>query len=191
MHRDVVTHTVTSKGGFIITASADGHIKFWKKDAEGIEFVKHFRAHVGNIQDLAVNSTGTLLISISNDKNGKVFDVQNFDMINILKFPEKDDEHENLLPQNCEWVHQPGDIISAVAVSFVDSKMIHIYDGKAEHSVPIKILNKLHLKAIVAMRYNVNYGVVVSADRSGMLEYWMGPKQDYKIPDKRVVMFDS
>ena len=29
MHRDVVTHTVTCKGGFIITASADGHIKFW------------------------------------------------------------------------------------------------------------------------------------------------------------------
>lgn len=31
MHRDTVTHTVTSKAHFIITASADGHVKFWKK----------------------------------------------------------------------------------------------------------------------------------------------------------------
>ena len=51
MHRDVVTHTLTTAGGFIVTASADGHIKFWKKDVDGIEFVKHFRAHIGNIQD--------------------------------------------------------------------------------------------------------------------------------------------
>ena len=28
---------------FIITASQDGHVKFWKKrEDEGIEFVKHF-----------------------------------------------------------------------------------------------------------------------------------------------------
>ena len=32
---------------FIITASVDGHVKFWKKQEEGIEFVKHFRAHLG------------------------------------------------------------------------------------------------------------------------------------------------
>lgn len=33
---------------FIITASQDGHVKFWKKnEEEGIEFVKHFRSHLG------------------------------------------------------------------------------------------------------------------------------------------------
>lgn len=32
---------------FIITASTDGHLKFWKKKhGEGIEFVKHFRCHL-------------------------------------------------------------------------------------------------------------------------------------------------
>ena len=191
MHRDVVTHTLTTSAGFIITASADGHIKFWKKDIEGIEFVKHFRAHVGNIQDVAVNSTGKLLISVSNDKNGKVFDVQNFDMINILKFPEMDDENTNLVPEFCEWIHQPGDLISAVAVSFVDTKTIHVYDGKSDSNTPLKVLNKLHMKPVTAMSYNVIFGVAISADKGGMIEYWMGPKRDYKIPDKKVVMFDS
>lgn len=34
--------------GFIVTASCDGHVKFWKKNEEaGIEFVKHFRSHLG------------------------------------------------------------------------------------------------------------------------------------------------
>ena len=32
---------------FIITGSCDGHIKFWKKQEEGVEFVKHFRGHLG------------------------------------------------------------------------------------------------------------------------------------------------
>lgn len=33
---------------FIITASQDGHVKFWKKkEDQGIEFVKHFRSHLG------------------------------------------------------------------------------------------------------------------------------------------------
>lgn len=47
MHRDNVTHTAVSRKDFFITASKDGHVKFWKKKPEGVEFVKHFRAHVG------------------------------------------------------------------------------------------------------------------------------------------------
>jgi peptidylprolyl isomerase domain and WD repeat-containing protein 1 len=48
MHRDVVTHVlVAKKTEFIITASWDGHVKFWKKQPTGIEFVKHFRSHLG------------------------------------------------------------------------------------------------------------------------------------------------
>ena len=36
------------RNGFLVTASCDGHVKFWKKSNEkGIEFVKHFRSHLG------------------------------------------------------------------------------------------------------------------------------------------------
>ena len=34
---------------FIATASQDGHLKFWKKQEVGIDFVKHFRAHLGEL----------------------------------------------------------------------------------------------------------------------------------------------
>jgi len=35
------------KTDFIVTASQDGHVKFWKKLENDVEFVKHFRAHLG------------------------------------------------------------------------------------------------------------------------------------------------
>ncbi|EJW77754.1 hypothetical protein WUBG_11337 [Wuchereria bancrofti] len=47
MHRDTITHVIATATDFIITASTDGHLKFWKKKhGEGIEFVKHFRCHL-------------------------------------------------------------------------------------------------------------------------------------------------
>ena len=36
-----------SRTDFMITSSCDGHVKFWKKKEGEIEFVKHFRAHLG------------------------------------------------------------------------------------------------------------------------------------------------
>ena len=63
---------------FLITASYDGHVKFWKKQEEGIEFVKHFRAHLERVVDMATSSDGLLMCTISNDKAIKVFDVVNF-----------------------------------------------------------------------------------------------------------------
>ena len=67
-----------------MTASCDGHIKFWKKQESGIEFVKHFRSHMGNIQNLCCNISGTHLASISNDKSMKIFDVENFGRYHTL-----------------------------------------------------------------------------------------------------------
>ena len=69
----------------------------------GLEFVKHFRAHLAPIKNMTINSNGTLMISISEDKHGKVFDVVNFDMINILAF--------DFTPEVAAWIHQPGDAI--------------------------------------------------------------------------------
>ena len=50
MHRDTITHVeVAQAAEFVITGSTDGHIKFWKKRQRGVEFAKHFRAHLGPI----------------------------------------------------------------------------------------------------------------------------------------------
>lgn len=56
MHRDTVTNVVMTPCGtdFLATASQDGHLKFWKKMPEGIEFVKHYHSHLEPINDMAV-----------------------------------------------------------------------------------------------------------------------------------------
>ncbi len=63
---------------FIITTSVDGHLKLWKKQEVGIEFVKHFRAHLAPIVGAAASADGSLFASIAEDGSAKVFDVVNF-----------------------------------------------------------------------------------------------------------------
>jgi peptidylprolyl isomerase domain and WD repeat-containing protein 1 len=100
MHRDWVTHVVVTRTDFVITASRDGQLKFWKKMQAGIEFVKHFRAHMAPFAGLAASADGSLLASTSSDRGLKVFDVLAFDMIAWIKL--------DFTPGVCEWVGGSG-----------------------------------------------------------------------------------
>ncbi|XP_043919297.1 peptidylprolyl isomerase domain and WD repeat-containing protein 1 [Protopterus annectens] len=173
MHRDVITHLAFTKADFLITASQDGHVKFWKKKEEGIEFVKHFRSHLGVIESIAVSSDGALFCSVGDDEAMKIFDVVNFDMINMLKL--------GYHPGQCEWIHSPGDAISAVACSAKTTGKIYVYDGRGSN-IPLHVFEKLHRSPLCQIRLNPAYKVVVSADKCGMIEYWTGPPHEYKFP---------
>lgn len=181
MHRDVVTHVVVTKTDFVITASQDGHLKFWKKQEEGIEFVKHFRSHLAPISHVAANSTGTLLCTASQEKTVKVFDVVNFDMINMISI-----EFE---PYCTEWVHSPGDPISALAISEKNSNKIHIFDGTQTMSHPLHTFDTLHQRTVATIKYNPVFETAVSVDKAGIIEYWTGPKHEYHFP--KIVKFES
>lgn len=67
-----------SSNDFIITTSNDGHLKFWKKTATGIEFVKHYRSHVSGITGISLSADHELLATISDDMALKIYDVTNF-----------------------------------------------------------------------------------------------------------------
>lgn len=180
MHRDTVTHVAVTVTDFIITASQDGHIKFWKKQEVSVEFVKHFRAHLGNIADITVDSTGTLLATVSSDKACKVFDIINFDMINMLKL--------DYVPTCAQWIHRAGDAIPELAIGETATTNINIYDGRGS-STPIITLSKIHMKPVTVIIYSPVNDIVVSADEGGMLEYWTGGRNEYKFP--RNVSFES
>ncbi|RMC04471.1 hypothetical protein DUI87_18916 [Hirundo rustica rustica] len=166
-------NSVQQTTDFIITASHDGHVKFWKKIEEGIEFVKHFRSHLGVIESIAVSSEGALFCSVGDDKAMKVFDVVNFDMINMLKL--------GYHPGQCEWVYCPGDAISSVATSEKSTGKIFIYDGRGNNQ-PLHVFDKLHMSPLTQIRLNPVYKAVVSSDKSGMIEYWTGTPHEYKFP---------
>lgn len=62
---------------FVLTTSLDGHLKLWKKQASGIEFVKHYRAHLGPVTAVSGSADGTIFATVGED-GCKVFDVVNF-----------------------------------------------------------------------------------------------------------------
>lgn len=79
MHRDVINFVVVTQGTeFFITTSVDGHVKLWKKQEVGIEFVKHYRAHLAQVVAVSASADGTLFASVAEDGAAKVFDVINF-----------------------------------------------------------------------------------------------------------------
>jgi len=94
--------TAVASSGFILTASADGHVKFWKKQPSGIEFVKHFIAHMGAVISLKCSTDGTYAASLGSDGFVKVYDVLNFgssyalflvSFMNVLKLSDRHDYH--------------------------------------------------------------------------------------------------
>lgn len=180
MHRDVITHILVTKTEFVVTGSGDGHVKFWKKMEESIEFVKHFRSHLGPITDMTVNYNGSLLCTVSSDKSLKVFDVINFDMINMMRL--------NYSPLCAEWVHGLGDAICALAVGDAASNAVYVYDGRGTNE-PLHVFQKLHTKPVAIIKYNTAFEVAVSVDSAGILEYWTGMKNEFKFP--KSVTFDS
>ncbi|KAG9158147.1 hypothetical protein Leryth_000282 [Lithospermum erythrorhizon] len=163
MHRDVVTHVAVSPADFFITGSADGHLKFWKKKARGIEFAKHFRSHLGPIEGLAVSVDGMLCCTISNDKSVKIYDVVNYDMMAMLRLP--------FVPGAVEWVYKQGDVKAKLAVSDRNSSFVHVYDARAGTNEPI-ISKEIHLAPVKVMKYNHVFDIVISADEKGIIEYW-------------------
>uniref|UniRef100_A0A6A7FWL0 peptidylprolyl isomerase n=1 Tax=Hirondellea gigas TaxID=1518452 RepID=A0A6A7FWL0_9CRUS len=174
MHRDVVTHIIVTKTEFIITGSQDGVIKFWKKLEESIEFVKVFRCHLCPIKCLVTNCSGSRCATMGEDSTLKIFDVVNFDMINILKL--------DFQPSTCEFIHSSSDPQASIAVADSKSSRILIFDANSGDSKPIQILDSLHLHPVTLIKYNWTYDTAISCDTAGILEYWRGSAGNYKMP---------
>ncbi|EUC63434.1 peptidyl-prolyl cis-trans isomerase, cyclophilin-type protein, partial [Rhizoctonia solani AG-3 Rhs1AP] len=174
MHRDVLNYVIMTKTGFLVTTSVDGHLKFWKKQDQGIEFVKHYRAHLSPIVAATASTDGTVVASVAEDGSVKVFDVINFA-----------NRHDNMLkldytPKTACWVHKRGQAQALLAVSEEKSPTIRIYDGRGD-GTPLQTISSLHRSPVHLMTYTDHFDTVVSADESGFVEYWQ-PREPYEPP---------
>jgi peptidylprolyl isomerase domain and WD repeat-containing protein 1 len=183
MHKDqVATVTVApSPSDFIITTSIDGFVKFWKKVATGIEFAKEYRAHHGRIQSTSISADGTAFASAGDedDKTVKLYDVVTFDLLSMINL--------DIAPSCICWVHRRG---SAPLLAVAVGREIRIYDGRGESQAPLHVSKSIHRTPVVAMAFNPAYDCVVSADDSGMLEYWR-PAGNFEKPDNVFKMKSS
>ena len=132
MHRDVLTRVcVTPNTDFVVTASADGHLKFWKKLMAGVQFVKHFKAHLGPIVDLQSSHDGSRVCTLSSDKSLKIYEVLGFDMINMISL--------GFEPSCCVWLDRPGRP-PKIAVGDSGSSVIRVYDAETASDTPPRIV---------------------------------------------------
>ena len=79
-------------------------------------------------------------------------------------------------------MHGRGASIPLLAVSQEVGHSINIYDGRGDSLKPLHTITSLHGSTISQMAYNNDYDCVISADESGMVEYWR-PGGSYEKPD--------
>lgn len=165
MHQEILSHVHVTKSQFLITTSNDGVIKFWKKTTNGIEFVKKFKSHAFPITDISVTPSGSELASISRlDSTAKIFDIINFDMINmfVLKFK----------PNCVEWINSAETSNENLIITDSMSPNIFIFDARQSNGEPKRVLNEVHSSTISRIQFNLKYKTIVSADEDGVVEYW-------------------
>lgn len=174
MHKEQLAFvTMTPLTDFLITSSVDGVVKFWKKDAEGIEFVKEFKAHTGDIVSVSVSADGRSFATAGADKTVRIFDVITFDLLSTI--------NTEFTPKCICWVHKRGASLPLLAVSDEVNHTIEIYDGRGLSETPMHTISGLHRGVISLMAFNDAYDCVISADENGMLEYWR--PETYEKPD--------
>ncbi|POS69332.1 peptidyl-prolyl cis-trans isomerase cyp15 [Diaporthe helianthi] len=175
MHKEQLAFvTMTPHTDFLITSSVDGVVKFWKKVAEGIEFVKEFKTHQGEIRSVSCSADGRSFATAGDDKTIKIFDVITFDLLAMLPL--------EYAPSSVCWVHKKGASLPLLAVSDAGTPVIHLYDGRGEKQDPMHTIKGLHRNAVSLMAFNNAYDCVVSTDEGGMVEYWR-PSGSYDKPD--------
>lgn len=147
-------------------------MKFWKKQEIGIEFVKHYRGHLGVVTAVSTSADGGMFASAGSDKTLKVFDVVNFDLINMIKL--------DYIPRAICWIHRKGRAEVTLAVAEEDSTMIRLYDGRGTGE-PIAEIASVHRKPVHLLSYLEPLNCIISADEGGMVEYW-SPEEPYEKP---------
>ncbi|KAI4093421.1 MAG: hypothetical protein LQ339_007696 [Xanthoria mediterranea] len=174
MHKDQLSFlTITPYTDFLITSSIDGVVKFWKKVAVGIEAVKEFKAHLGEIRSVSVSQDGRSYATAGADKTIKIFDVITFDLLAIIQLPS--------VPRSICYVHRRGASIPLLAVSEDIGHAISIFDGRGETQSPLHTISSLHRSTVTAIAYNNEHSCAISVDESGMVEYW-SPETAYEKP---------
>ncbi|RDA91757.1 hypothetical protein CP533_4784, partial [Ophiocordyceps camponoti-saundersi (nom. inval.)] len=175
MHKDQLLFvTWTPLTEFLVTASVDGVVKFWKKIAQGIEFVKQFQAHNGEIKSVSVSQDGRSFATAGVDQNVTIFDVTTFDLLSVMTLA--------YLPACVCWVHRKGASLPLLAISDETQPLIHVYDGRGDSQEPIHSIKSLHRSPVHLMAFNDAFDCVVSADGLGMVEYWR-PSGSYDKPE--------
>ena len=183
MHRAPVTHVVVTHGtDFIVTADADGAVKFWKKSSTGVTFVKVYRAHVGGIAALVGSADGARVASVGDDGTVKFFDVASFDLTTLARL--------GFFPSAAAWAYAPGSPRKILAVADAHLPVVTLLDGD-DGAAPPLARARLHAAPVIALSFSISSGLLISADARGMIECWAPDAGSNFAPPKGILDYES
>lgn len=87
------------------------------------------------------------------------------------------------MPRCICWVHPRGASLSLFAVTSDTDSRIDVFNGTTVSDKPMYTTTSLHRQPVNALTFNSMYNCVVSADESGMLEYWRAEDGSFSKPD--------
>ncbi|KAG5370406.1 Peptidylprolyl isomerase domain and WD repeat-containing protein 1 [Yarrowia sp. C11] len=176
-----ITDCSGSKKDFVVTSSIDGTVKFWHKkgprkdftgddndddnevvETTGIEFVKEFCAHEGEIVAIQTSNNGMHMVTCGADKQIKVYDVAGFDIINTVEL--------DFVVGCATWIDKRGN--SLLAVSNDEKVVILDVLASTQEESQKAVFSKLHRTPIICMAYSASLGICISVESNGNVEYW-------------------
>ncbi|AOW02939.1 hypothetical protein B0I73DRAFT_137703 [Yarrowia lipolytica] len=185
-HRAPVTGITDCSGckkDFVVTSSIDGVVKFWHKkgprkdfagddnaddesevvETTGIEFVKQYQAHAGEIVAIQASNNGMNMVSCGTDQKIKVFDVAGFDLVNTIDL--------DFVVGCAAWIDNRG--IPLLAVSN-DQKVVilDVLGGTTQEQCQKAVYTTVHRTAITCMSYSASLDICISVESNGNVEYW-------------------
>ncbi|CAD7966445.1 unnamed protein product [Amoebophrya sp. A120] len=184
MHREPVRVICTSTDcDFVVTGSEkDGIVKFWKKQHQGIEFVKLYRAHALSLLHMTLSASdgrnlATVGVDCQFDAKGKpiassrtcalkYFDVANFDLSQMIKL--------DFVPLVCCFVSRKEKADVRIAVTDQNSGAIRIFSQSQSQvsQKPILEFTQRHQHPISILEYHPALDMCLSHDKKGFLELW-------------------
>ena len=190
MHRDHLTHLLlTPSTSFLLTASRDGVLKWWKKVKGGLTFVRQYRAHEGALVALVGDQGGENAVSVGFDGWLKWYDVVNFDLVHMIQLPFE--------PAAAVWVH-PREGKPLICVSSRTKAELHFYHNDSME--PVQVVDTAspplqltaftaHTRPVCLMVHHPLHEVVVTVDVAGVMDYWS--TRAYTSPTAPLVSFHS
>lgn len=170
-HRSVVTTVrYAPRHDFVLTASDDGVVKFWRRNPssygnEVLEFVRSYRAHVGRVLDLAISHDGgDHAASVGADGRIQFYDVASFDVAATVVV---DKEHRLSRTFSCASFVGREDRLLAVS----SGSSVRLFDRAAAAPSPVRTLST-HAARVTAIAYSRARNVAVSVDADGGVEVW-------------------
>lgn len=184
LHRDVVTHIVAAPSlSFVISASDDGHLKFWKlvqasaktknngtsscstNDVhDDVVFVKHYRSHASQVTFLVISHDDTTCATGGDDNTIKVYDVAAYDMVMMIKI--------NYCPRCGEFIYRKDEPAKRLAVADAASPDVYVYDVGIAGKENLICVIRPQMGPLTCIRLVPSLRIIISSDINGAIDYW-------------------